>query len=248
MHIVSGLSYSYEPMAAAMDGEHPVYGVISGPMRGGDAVPRTIEAMARRYADDIVTAYPDGPYRVAGYSWAGRLALTTAAELEERGHTVDLVAILDSWHPDDEPERAYERMVDNAPDSRATRGAIRSLVVRVPRIPRRIWYHAVVAWCRLNRLPLPAWAASRLQTRIGMKALKTDHSRFPLCDILYFRATGDSGATSDDRWRMWATDARATIIDIEGTHRGEDSIVSPQRVGALAAKLDAELSRRDNAT
>jgi thioesterase domain-containing protein len=54
------------------------------------------ESRIRDYADLIVEADPEGPYRLLGYSSGGNLAFHVAAELERRGRPVAAIVMLDS--------------------------------------------------------------------------------------------------------------------------------------------------------
>ena len=77
--------------------DQPVYGIHPGV--DGEVEPgiRPLEAVAARYADDLCAFQPEGPYHLAGHSFAGMLAYETARQLALRGKPVGLLAILDTW-------------------------------------------------------------------------------------------------------------------------------------------------------
>jgi thioesterase domain-containing protein len=83
-------------IASQLGGDQPVWGVQpSDPMSDGPS-DLPLEAMARRYADDLCALQPDGSFRLAGYSFAGVLAYETARQLVDRGRQVKLLAVIDT--------------------------------------------------------------------------------------------------------------------------------------------------------
>lgn len=61
-----------------------------------EAVPPSIEAMAADRLSLILNFQPEGPFRLGGACVGGLIALEAARLLCEKGHTVDLVAMIDS--------------------------------------------------------------------------------------------------------------------------------------------------------
>ncbi|WP_244129089.1 thioesterase domain-containing protein, partial [Burkholderia gladioli] len=56
----------------------------------------SFEALARDYVERIRTVQPQGPCRLLGWSFGGRVAVAMAACLEAQGETVDLVGLGDT--------------------------------------------------------------------------------------------------------------------------------------------------------
>ncbi len=79
-----------------VDAEIPVYALPAPP---ADAPLRTVEGMATRLVRMIREVQPSGPYRVAGWSFGGVLAYEVASQLIGRDEVVELVGMLDSYHP-----------------------------------------------------------------------------------------------------------------------------------------------------
>ncbi|HEX8559178.1 MAG TPA: amino acid adenylation domain-containing protein [Pyrinomonadaceae bacterium] len=74
--------------------DQPVYGLQA---RGldDDAEPYTrIEEMATSYADAVLSVQAEGPFRLGGYCSGGLLAFEVARRLRERGHEVELLALI----------------------------------------------------------------------------------------------------------------------------------------------------------
>ncbi|WP_282796934.1 non-ribosomal peptide synthetase [Streptomyces sp. CC224B] len=94
IHPGIGLCWSYLGMATQL-GDRPVYGIQA---RGydGTPLPESFEAMVEDYVEQILTVQPEGPYHFVGHSMGGTLSHAVAAELQQRGHDVPLVAVLDA--------------------------------------------------------------------------------------------------------------------------------------------------------
>jgi thioesterase domain-containing protein len=76
--------------------DQPVWGVQpSDPVTDCQSY-QPLEESARRYADDLCALHPEGPFRLAGYCFAGVLAFETACQLVDRGRQVKLVAVIDT--------------------------------------------------------------------------------------------------------------------------------------------------------
>lgn len=99
----------YRALAAQLGPAQPVYGVYDeieldlwdpDSALGSPALPwPSLAAMARRCVAQVRAVQPDGPYRLAGHSFGGLLALEMAHQLRAAGCAVSLLAIIDSYAP-----------------------------------------------------------------------------------------------------------------------------------------------------
>ncbi|OIJ88638.1 hypothetical protein BIV25_36335 [Streptomyces sp. MUSC 14] len=96
VHPVGGDVLCYAGLGALLDDDQPVHALQYPDL---DPVPRTLADLAAHYADAITERFPDGPYRLGGWSMGGVLALETARLLTGRGRTVELVAAVDLLEP-----------------------------------------------------------------------------------------------------------------------------------------------------
>ncbi len=83
-------------MARHLGPDQPVFGIQ---MHCGDGTTNpltSLEAIAARCVEDLCAFQPEGPYRLAGYSFAGMLAFEMARQLSADGREVDLAAIIDT--------------------------------------------------------------------------------------------------------------------------------------------------------
>jgi malonyl CoA-acyl carrier protein transacylase/thioesterase domain-containing protein/acyl carrier protein len=97
----------YKRFALELDQDQPVYGVyvaeeqaiISDVLRGdmgGVSIDRLVDA----YHDAIIRFQPEGPYRFAGVSFGGLLAVALARKLRQSGIEVDIVFLFDTLLPE----------------------------------------------------------------------------------------------------------------------------------------------------
>ncbi|MFD9430910.1 beta-ketoacyl synthase N-terminal-like domain-containing protein [Streptomyces sp. NPDC060002] len=98
-HAAGGRADVYRALAGRLGDDRPVHGLE----RLEDA--RTVPEKARRYAEAIIAAHPDGPCLLGGWSFGGFLAQETARQLTAAGRAVPLVVLIDSVRPLPRPGR-----------------------------------------------------------------------------------------------------------------------------------------------
>ncbi|MGA4839087.1 amino acid adenylation domain-containing protein [Streptomyces sp. G45] len=93
VHPGIGLSWVYMSFAGQL-GDRPVHGIQA---RGfdGSPLPDSIDEMVADYLEQILAVQPEGPFRLVGLSIGGTLAHALAAHLQQRGHEVALLGLLD---------------------------------------------------------------------------------------------------------------------------------------------------------
>ena len=92
VHDGFGLSWSYRALGNYLD--CPIIGINQIP-QNGEAEPGSIRSMAASYADRLQAVYPDGPYKLLGWSLGGVVAHELAIELRRRGCEVRNLVLLD---------------------------------------------------------------------------------------------------------------------------------------------------------
>lgn len=99
MHPAGGSLLCYRPLVGHLGEDQPFFGLrwVEGLSEGDPYAP--IPLMARHYAEAIVKLYPNGPYLLGGWSFGGVVAFEVAQQLSASGHTVSLVAMLDTVAP-----------------------------------------------------------------------------------------------------------------------------------------------------
>ena len=100
VHPAAGISWVYSGLARYLE-DRPLYGLQS-PGLTEPASARSVEELARRYAEEIRRVQPDGPYHLLGWSFGGLVAQAVATALQDQGAEVALLAVLDGY-PADRP-------------------------------------------------------------------------------------------------------------------------------------------------
>jgi phthiocerol/phenolphthiocerol synthesis type-I polyketide synthase D len=92
-HPAGGTTVCYRQLAELLDPDQPVYG-----LERFDDAPSVAERSAR-YVEHLLRVWPEGPFRLGGWSFGGVLAYETARQLSAAGREVELVALLDAGFP-----------------------------------------------------------------------------------------------------------------------------------------------------
>ncbi|RYF82644.1 MAG: amino acid adenylation domain-containing protein [Comamonadaceae bacterium] len=96
---VLGLGWGFAGLMRHLPASLPVY-VLQAPVLklDPDAYPATLEALAERMLGQVRQVRPQGPYRLLGWSFGGLVAHAMARQLRAQGETVELLAMMDSYH------------------------------------------------------------------------------------------------------------------------------------------------------
>ncbi|MGW2515640.1 acyltransferase domain-containing protein [Streptomyces sp. NPDC001617] len=93
VHAAGGTTDVYRALAERLGDDRPVYGLERIEEAG------SVTGKARRYADAITAAHPNGPCLLGGWSFGGFVAQETARHLVAAGREVELVVLVDSVRP-----------------------------------------------------------------------------------------------------------------------------------------------------
>jgi len=98
-HPSFGSVHCYKPIALALREQRPVLGLMCRALvEEGGAVPTWMQ-MVEDYAEQLLSAQPQGAFRLAGWSLGGNLAMEVAYRLEQAGRTVEWVGWIDAPPP-----------------------------------------------------------------------------------------------------------------------------------------------------
>jgi hypothetical protein len=97
-HGQSGNLLMYRDFASYLGRDQPVYGLQPLGLDGRRPPLTRIEDMATNYVRDIQVIQPRGPYFLAGYCMGGLIALEIATQLRRKGHSIGLVAMIDTYN------------------------------------------------------------------------------------------------------------------------------------------------------
>ncbi|QEV18594.1 amino acid adenylation domain-containing protein [Streptomyces alboniger] len=195
VHPAGGLSWCYAGLIRHLPADVPIYGLQAqgvGAATAADPLPRTLEELAAHYVSRLREVQPTGPYRLLGWSTGGIIAHAMATHLQELGHEVELLAILDAYPaegfrelPESDEAEALESLLTMGgygPDSLAGDDLTTENVIGVLRREGS----------PLAALPPATFEALRdiyLNTNHLVRGY--DHRRFE-GDVLFFRATVDT--------------------------------------------------------
>jgi len=88
----------YRSLALLLGVDQPVYGLQSALADGGWRA-ESVEGIAANFVAEMRAFQPHGPYRIAGHSFGGFVALEMARLLTVEGEQVELLALFDTMPP-----------------------------------------------------------------------------------------------------------------------------------------------------
>jgi thioesterase domain-containing protein len=99
VHGAAGNVLNFKVIADRLGRDQPFYGLQAQGVDGRMPLLPSIQAMAAQYVAAIRSVDAEGPYRLAGYSGGGVIALEMAYQLRQAGAVVTLLAMLDTLSP-----------------------------------------------------------------------------------------------------------------------------------------------------
>ncbi|MBA3773463.1 MAG: SDR family oxidoreductase [Ramlibacter sp.] len=99
VHGAGGNVLNFKIISDRLGREQPFYGLQAQGVDGRLPPLASIEDMASQYLEAIRTVAPQGPYRLAGYSAGGVIALEMAQQLRKEGATVEMLVMIDTLSP-----------------------------------------------------------------------------------------------------------------------------------------------------
>ncbi len=82
-----------------LGGDQPFYGFFHNGSQGEKITHKTVESLAAYYVSQLKKILPEGPYRLGGLSFGGLLAYEMAIQLQEQGHDLQVLFLVDSIFP-----------------------------------------------------------------------------------------------------------------------------------------------------
>ncbi len=119
VHPAPGTVFCYIPIAQHIDSERPFYGLQAPAINGVGRIFDTIEETAACYVEAMRSVRPEGPYHIGGHSSGGTIAFEMARQLEQQGHEVGAIVLMDSFAPipGDRSNNLYDLLLDAADDA-----------------------------------------------------------------------------------------------------------------------------------
>ncbi|MFB9378863.1 AMP-binding protein [Kineococcus gynurae] len=220
LYLVAGAgsaALALRTLAHRIEADVPVIGLQAHGLENRGIPDWSVRAIARRHLKVVRARQPEGPYRLAGHSFGGLVALEMAQQLRAAGQEVELLAVLDSFPP--EP-------------GLAPHGEFPTLTAKAKE---------AVSLALTGIAPHPGLGHYIRFFRQGMFL-----QRFYRTDVYPGRtvvvvAADDVDAAARRKWDDHLS-GPARIIDVPGEHM---SILREPRVGAVADILSAALRETD---
>ena len=108
IHAGDGEILVYRKLAQRLRTDHPVYGIQPRNRNGCPILHTRLGEMVDHYTDEILERQAEGPYFLGGLCTGGLIALEIAKKLRSAGHTVGMVALIDTAYFN-EPEKSLAR-------------------------------------------------------------------------------------------------------------------------------------------
>ncbi|WP_344097895.1 amino acid adenylation domain-containing protein, partial [Streptomyces stramineus] len=247
VHPAGGLSWCYAGLIRHLPADVPIYGMQAqgvGPATAADPLPATLEELAAHYVDRLREVQQDGPYRLLGWSTGGIIAQAMATRLQDLGHEVELLAILDAYPaegfrelpvPDQaEALEALLAMGGYGPDSLEGKPFELAHVTEVLR-------REGSPLASLDDATIEALNRTYLNTNHLVRAF--DHRVFH-GDVLFFRATVDTidDELTPETWTPYVT-GRIDNTDVACSHK---DMTLPEPIAHIARVIGDRLRNLEN--
>ncbi|HWC78472.1 MAG TPA: beta-ketoacyl synthase N-terminal-like domain-containing protein [Pseudonocardiaceae bacterium] len=206
---------------------------------------------AARYVELVRGAQPDGPYRLAGWSFGGCLAYEVAQQLRAAGARVELVALIDSVLPRSEPDPdgplgRHRRFVAHLRDTYQVRldvpwpelaeldedARVHALLDLLKRadlgLSEAVLHHQHSS--HVDTLAGERYRPSLCAETVVLYRAQLPHEPTVALDPRYRRSDADLG------WAEFCADLR--VVEVPGDHL---SVIDPPHVDPIAADLDGRL-------
>ncbi|HEY3869542.1 MAG TPA: amino acid adenylation domain-containing protein [Actinocrinis sp.] len=223
VHPGIGLGWCYAGFAGHLR-DTPIYALQARAVADVNQVAPTLNDMALDYIERIREVRPEGPYRLAGWSFGGNVAHSIAAMLRGAGEEVDLLALIDGYPYAGRP-----------PGSDTSYG------------PQDI---ETVRRLHLDGTALSDVddeRAAELATVLVHNTRLAEEHKPPLFngDMLFFSATGhpDTAELKPAAWQPFITGSVRTHVIAAEHHE----MLRPEALARIAGVLGEELARTDQA-
>ncbi|MGI0116230.1 amino acid adenylation domain-containing protein [Zooshikella sp. RANM57] len=223
IHPAGGLCWCYSGLLPHLPADIPVYGLqaplLSSTKGNQPQNERSLAAMASDYLAMIKTVQAEGPYQLMGWSFGGMLAHELAAQLQQQGEEVSLLALVDAYPSDQwrdmlavgeqEALQALLRIAGYEPDAGFPEGL-------TPSQTRTLLKQQGSALASLSE---STWQAITQVVIENSYLVRSSNHRVFNGDIVFFRATGPRPEINVDYrgWQPYVT-GQLNCHDIPCTH------------------------------
>ncbi len=234
----------YQELAHSLGDAQPVFGVyvpedqaITRQALKGEKLDISIPRLAQAYYDAIVKVAPRGPYRIAGSSFGGIVALEVASMMRQKGAEVELVALLDTLSPRG-IHRNWRKWIRRRAGQLVNGEAPEKVLYALSRLRDKLVGRGVLPGA-LSQAQLAQVAFDRKQ-QAYFAAIASWQTRRIVSDykIVLFRASHQLWGPQDELqndygWHYYLS-SPITVVDVPGDHLG---ILKSPHVADLGRKV-----------
>ena len=241
----------YRDFAKDLGQGQPVYGVyvaeeeaLAAQSIRGEKIDVSIDRLAEAYCKAILRTSPQGPYRLAGISFGGVLAMEVASRMRKRGADVDLVILLDTMLPQGIHSNWLKWVRTQAVEIRKGNG---------PKVLRKVMSKLRDKVIGQFTVATDRWAAPNVNRAFELRqaafyqAMGAWNTQGLVSDfeVVLFRATEQSWGEHiefehDYGWRHYVK-GPLRVVPVSGDHLG---IIKPPNVSKLAQQAQKYLNRK----
>ncbi|WP_045823878.1 non-ribosomal peptide synthetase [Williamsia herbipolensis] len=212
VHPASGVASMYRPLAEALTGTAPVFGLqLPDLLDTTPTSPGTVSALAAAHLDAVRSRQPHGPYRFGGWSVGGQIAHEMAHLATAAGESVDIVVLLDARVGVDVAEAGAEALTIDPDTAEALRAADAR---RFAEYTRRV---EEIAASAAAFAPQPA----------------------PIADLVMVAASNTTDAAID-RWRTGP--GRVTVERVDAVHADMGKPATMRAIGGMLSMAMSEIA------
>ncbi len=235
VHPGGGNVLCYVDLAYRLGDRQPIYGLEARGREAGERPMENVAEMARTYVEAIREIQPEGPYRLAGWSFGGLVAFEMACQLRAAAQEVAWLAVFDTLlregeYPLDDSELLHGYLGEELPiplSELLSRGDIeQQLTYAIGRAKEEGFLPADYPLAKAKRL----FEVRRSNIRAGV-AYTPGSLDAPL---VLFRARGreEEGLAADYGWGRHAS--HVVVREVPGDHA---TMMRPPHVEGLAREL-----------
>ena len=247
LYVISGLGgnvVKFHSMAFHLGEDQPVYGLLPRGLDGREPYHTRIEDMAAYYVEAIRGMQPDGPYRLAGYSFGGVVAFEVAQQLVAQSGNVTLVGLFDAieWNHMRKVERSLgyrerfaasmAQLAEDFPEDSRLRLFVRLFAAKDSGVVVRLFQR--LGWPVTQKVggieDVNAFAGANYKPKI-----------YP-GRVTLFRSTIRAGIDRDDQFLGWG-DLAAGGVEVHHVPSTHFDILQEPGVRVLSEKLRQCLDR-----
>jgi thioesterase domain-containing protein len=211
----------------------PVYGFFH-PGSDGEKIPfKSVKEMAGDYLKKLLAISPRGPFYLIGFSFGGVLAYEMAVQLQQAGHKVPFLVLIDSISPfAREPKKKQKNLYLN----------IRINILRPIRIKLKRQRKLLI--CKLFILLKKPVPVSRRKDYMYIKYWNLTYKYTPEKfdgNILLFRSTENPFSLKYLGWENLVNDIR--LVEIDGKHL--EIFIGKDRSEILRNEIERHLTQVD---